>query len=300
MEENKSQLNDKNLKVLRTYTSDMADAVKTNEVSVIKIALAEKEKREREEIYKEAEGTNTSKIFLVIGGIILIAGAIIGSYFLIQKKKANETPKIIKENIDTFISYDSYSKIDTTNITNVNDLVKIINQESQTNTGSIKSIFFTKKTNEISEDLTSKNFLSLINSTAPGALIRSLSDKYLLGKYSSPKIINENSKPSTFLIFQTSDYALSYASMLNWEQTMLKDLFIIFNINIQNTNNSVFEQPWKDILINNKDTRVLYGEDGKGILYYVFVGKNNLIITDNTETIKEITSRIMAQNTKSL
>ena len=48
MDENKPQQNDTDIKVLRTYTSDMADVVRTNEMSVIKIALAEKEKREKE------------------------------------------------------------------------------------------------------------------------------------------------------------------------------------------------------------------------------------------------------------
>ena len=43
----------KNLNVLRTYTSDMADMVRTNEASVIKIALAEKNKREQEELIKK-------------------------------------------------------------------------------------------------------------------------------------------------------------------------------------------------------------------------------------------------------
>ncbi len=81
--ENK-QLNDEE-KALRTYTSDMADAIRQNEVSVIKIALAEKEKREQENIYKQAEGTKTSKIFFVIGGIILISVGLVGSYYLFQK-----------------------------------------------------------------------------------------------------------------------------------------------------------------------------------------------------------------------
>ena len=46
MEEKEKKPNyNRDSKVLRTYTSDMADAVRTNEVSVIKIALAEKEKR---------------------------------------------------------------------------------------------------------------------------------------------------------------------------------------------------------------------------------------------------------------
>lgn len=300
MDENKSQFNDKDLKVLRTYTSDMADAVRANEISVIKIALAEKEKREQEEIYKKAEGTNVSKTFWIIGGIILIVGAIIGSYFLIQKKKSNETPQPIVTKIDTFILYDSQSKIDITNIVSTGDLMGVIKKNTQINKGGVEALFLTKNVNNISTDLTSKNFLSLIKATAPGTLIRSLSDKYLLGIFNNTKEPNENGKPAMFLVFQTSDYALTYASMLDWEKTMLRDLFILFDINITDSNSSLFEQPWKDIIVNNKDARVLYGENGEGILYYLFVNKNNFVITDNIEALKEVTSRIITKNTKPL
>jgi len=62
MEEKEKKPNyNRDSKVLRTYTSDMADAIRTDEVSVIKIALAEKEKRDREAMYQKAEGTKTSK-----------------------------------------------------------------------------------------------------------------------------------------------------------------------------------------------------------------------------------------------
>jgi len=290
-EENKVQPNDKNIKVLRTYSSDMADAIRNNEVSVIKIALAEKEKKDREEIYQKAEGTNTSKTLLVIGGIILIVTAVIGSYFLFQKKKINDTPQPIVSNIDTFISYDSNIYVDVTDATNISDLSNIINQEQTANSGLIKALFLTKKINNVPELLTSKNFLSLIKTTAPGALTRSLSDKYLLGKYANKNI---------FLIFQTADYNQAYASMLLWEKTMLKDLFVLFNIDIVGLDNPLLEKPWKDIIINNKDARVLYGENGEGLLYYVFVNKNDFVITNNIEAIKEIISRLIIKNTKPL
>jgi hypothetical protein len=55
-----------------------------------------------------------------------------------------------------------------------------------------------------------------------------------------------------------------------------------------------------DIIINNKDARVLLNEDGKPILYYMFVDKNNLIITDSIDAIKEIVSRLMLKNIKPL
>jgi hypothetical protein len=301
-EENKTQPNDSgpNIKVLRTYTSDMADAIRDNEVSVIKIALAEKEKREKEEMYQKAEGTNTSKTFLVIGSIILIVVAIVVSYFLLQKKKANETPQPIVTNLDTFISYDSNIYIDVTNATNVSELSNIIKKEQTTNSGLIKALFLTKKINGVSQLLTSKNFLSLIQSSAPGALIRTLSDKYLVGKYVNQNSINENDKSVVFLIFQTTNYNQAYASMLEWEKTMLKDLFPIFSINVTESDNSIFEKPWQDIIINNRDARVLYGGNGEAVLYYVFVNKNNFIISNNIDAIKEIVSRLIIKNAKPL
>ncbi|MFA6514696.1 MAG: hypothetical protein WCT42_00320 [Candidatus Paceibacterota bacterium] len=300
MDENKPQQNDTDIKVLRTYTSDMADAVRINEMSVIKIALAEKEKREREEIYKKAEGTNTSKTFLVIGGIILIAVAIFGSYFIFQKTKEKKIPPQITTNIETIITYDSKSNIDVTNITGISDLISEIKKGQDSNPSLIKALFFIKNNNGITENISSSNFLSLIKTSAPGALIRSLSDKYLFGKYSNSNAINEKDKYATFLIFQTNNYTQTYASMLDWEKTMLKDLFTIFEITIPESENSLFEKPWKDLIVNNKDVRVLYGDTGEGILYYVFVNKDNLVIANNLETLKEVMSRIIIKNTQPL
>lgn len=298
MDEKKLQQSDTDIKVLRTYTSDMADVVRTNEMSVIKIALAEKEKRDQEAIYKEAEGTKTSKAFLVIGGIILIIGAITGSYFLIEKKKTNETPQATTTTtIASFILYDSQLKIDTTTTKNVTELIELIKQKSQKNTIGVEAIFLTREANNLTESLTSNNFLFLIEATTPGALKRSLSDVYLLGRYTSQKSPDENNK---FLIFQTSDYSLSYKAMLDWEKTMLRDLSVLFDININDLNNQTLGEPWKDILINNKDVRVLYGENGEGILYYVFVNKNNFIIASNIDTLKEIMERVTVKNTNPL
>lgn len=298
MDENEKQSNNKDLKVLRTYTSDMAEAIRNNEMSVIKIALAEKEKREQEGIYQKAEGTNITKILFIVGGIIFIAAAIVGSYFLIQDKK--ETPLITKINPETFISYNSKSYIDVTNTTDILELSKTIKQQRQANFGLIEALFLTKKINEIPEILTSKDFFSLIKTTAPEILIRSLSDRYLFGKYSNPSATNEQDKSATFLILETTDYSRAYVSMLDWEKTMLKDLFILFEINTSKLNKEIFEKPWSDIIVNNKDARVLYGEYGEGILYYVFVNKNSFVIANNAEALKEVITRLITKNIKPL
>jgi len=294
MDENTPQPNEKDIKVLRTYTSDMADVIRDNEMSVIKIAMAEKEKREQDDIYKKAEGSNFSKIFLVIGGIIFIVAAIVGSYFLLKNKK--EIPQTVISNTETFISYDSKSDIDVTNIVDMSDLLGLIKKEQQKDSKLINAVFLNQKTNNVSESLNSKDFLSLIKTTAPDALLRSLSDKYLLGKYSNPNAADSRDRSATFLIFETNNYSQAYASMLDWEKTMLKDLFTLFDIKISSSNDPIFEKQWKDIVINNKDARVLYGENGEGILYYVFVNKNDFVITDNIEALKEVVARLITKN----
>jgi hypothetical protein len=182
-------------------------------------------------------------------------------------------------------------------VTNTNELLESIKQNSTQNTNGIEALFLVKQTENLTEYLTTNNFLSLVQATTPGALTRSLSDNYLLGKYVDQKLPNEN---NNFLIFQTSDYSLSYAAMLDWEKTMLKDLFILFNINITDLNNPIFGQPWKDLIVNNKDVRVLYGENGEGILYYVFVNKNNFIIASNIDTLKEVMERLIVKNAQPL
>jgi len=155
----------------------------------------------------------------------------------------------------------------------------------------ITALFLTRKINDIPEILTTNNFLSLIKSTAPGTLTRSLSDKYLLGKYE-----RAGKEPVMFLIFETNNYAQTYASMLDWEKTMLRDLFTIFDLKNIPSESPAFERSWKDIIINNQDTRVLYGENGEGLLYYVFVNKNNFIITSDKEVLKELVSRLISNN----
>lgn len=296
MEENKVQPNDKNIKVLRTYTSDMADVIREDEMSVIKIALAEKEKREQADIYKKAEGTNLSKTLLIIGGIIFIISAIVGSYFISENKKKDMTPPV-PTNIDTFISYESSGKIDTTNMRFPSELTDAIVKEQST-PNIIKTLFIVKNANGLEEILSTKNFLSFLEINTPDTLVRSLSDKYILGKYSKIEPSTNKNNISTFLVFQTTNYAQSYASMLEWEKILLKDLSPLFGIDINSSNESLLEKQWDDIIINNKDARVLYEENGKLLLSYLFVDKNHFIITNSMDALKEVTTRIVTKNSQ--
>lgn len=297
MDENKPQNNiDPNIKTIHTYTSDMADAIRENETSVIKIALAEKDKREREEVYKEAEGTGTSKFFLFLGGIILIGGAIIGSYFFLRKSQSTVSTLPQIKSAETVISYDDKVYIDMTDKKSQSDLRDSIKTdvEKSGKPGTIKSIFLTQKVGDIDEALSLNDFMSLMKTEVPSPLVRTLDERYMLGTYSAVDGAH------LFLIFKIKDYNQAYAAMLEWEKTLLSDMFVLFNIDIGDDKNTLFEKPWRDVIINNKDARILYRRDGSNILYYIFPDKNTFIITDSQDVIKEISTRLLSKITKPL
>lgn len=288
MSDENIQNNKDDLKVLRTYSSDMAEMIRNNEMSVIKIALAEKEKRDKESINKEYQGTTNKKIFFVIGGLILIASAIVVVYFFIQKQK-NAIPFVnVVKNPETFLSYDLYKNIRSEDIINKDDLLKIIPEDLEKTQGKLIGLFLTKNEEEL---ITTKEFFKILNINIPQALINSMSDKFLFGKYINKNYTNEKGESNNFLVFQTNDYNQAYASLLDWEDTMYEDLKEIF----YQTNNTTSSN-WKDLIVNNKDTRVLYNQNGEIILYYAFVNKKTFVITNNIETIKEVITRLIIKN----
>jgi len=301
MEEKNPQINtDENeAKTIHTYLTDMAETVRNNEISVINIAVAEQKKHEREDIYRKADGTNSKKLFLLIGGVILLLGTFVTIYFIIQKNKVSNIPitNVTNSKIETIISYDSQSFIDVSQTTSSNDFVKLLKPEilKVGNPDSIKSIFLTNSMSGSPEILKLEDFTSLLGITAPSSLIRSLSDQYMIGTYTSSI---KNSKPHLFLLFKVKDYDIVYAGMLQWEKTMLNDMFNLFNINTAGNSISLFEMPFKDALINNKDMRVLYNDSGDNVLSYVFIDKNNLIITDDQDTIEKVASLLLFKNIK--
>lgn len=295
MEEDKKNYNSKDgIKTVRTYLTDMADTVRDNEISVIKVALAEQNKHEREDLYRKVEGTPTKKVFWFIGGIILIAIAVGGTYFIVQQKaKQNLPEQIINEK--TLISYDEIYLI---NVTNLNELINKINTaKNEVNIAGksdvIKFMSLSQEVNGLQEKILTQELFGALEFTAPSSLVRSLSDSYMIGTY-----INE--VQNLFIILQTKDYEYTYAGMLEWEKTLAGDMLSLFELDTKESRMKISDRGWSDVLINNKNARVLLNEEGKPILYYLFTDKNNLLIASDESTIKEVMTKLILKNIKPL
>ncbi|MDD3662923.1 MAG: hypothetical protein PHT84_03590 [Candidatus Pacebacteria bacterium] len=292
---NNSKINPKNI---HTYMSDMADVVRENEMSVIKVAMAEQRSRERGDYYERNKETPKKKFLFVLGGLFIILIGVFASYFLIQKAKEKNAPVEIVKTIIPLISYDNSVELDATLITNKIDLSNLINPEikSGETPNTIKAFFLNQKTEESKTQMGLSSLLKTMNiTTAPGSLTRSFSEEYMIGTYATT---NPSDKSHLFLMIKINDYEPAFAGMLEWEKTILGDLFSFFQINIKEKDNYLFEKTFKDIMIKNKDVRVLYDDNNQGVLYYFFPSKEHLVITDNQEAIEEIITRILVGQTK--
>lgn len=302
MEEINKKLNNKESKdipTIETYMSDMADAVRDQEASVTKIAVKEQKRRERGDYYKKGpQKKSNSKLWFVIGGIIFIAAAIFISHKLIQKKNEVNKPIPVVKVDSSPITYDSKITLDATNATTKSDLINLINPvlDQKGVPGTIKEIILNKNTTDGNKTLSLEDVLSLLNTSAPGSLLRSFKQNYMIGTY-TPQ--NKYTPANLFLIIKIKDYDLAYAGMLSWEKTMVSDLFSLFHINISSDNN-LLKIPFKDIILKNQNARVLYNKSGLGVLYYIFPNKNTLIISSSEEAINEITTRLLIKETKSI
>ena len=291
-------------KIIHTYMSDMANVIRENKENVIKIALAEKEKLEREEELKRAEGTKTQKKFWMIGGIILLIISTAGIYFVHIKKTIRENIIPQTEKIETFINYEDYSSINISEFKSTESFIeKIISEIKNISTDKhIKSIFvkknvieIDKKGNEIKTEklVGSREFLSFWGGNKPSTFLFSLKDEFLLGSYAN------GDKIGTFLIFETNDYNTTYSKILEWEETMATDLKQLFNIKRDMGSDIVFSKEFVDLVINNKYVRVLYNENGEEVLLYSFIDKNKLLITDDKILFQEIINRNVIKSLKS-
>ncbi|NVN97070.1 hypothetical protein HXX01_02440, partial [Candidatus Nomurabacteria bacterium] len=269
-----------------------ADTVRENEISVIKVALAEQNKNERENIYKQIEGTPMKKFWWFLGGTIILGVAIFGIYYFMNKKAQNNIPETLAKE-ETLISYDAVTSID--NFKDLSEKIVAIKNEAGSNQGSIKfiSISSPNLVTKLQEKILTKELFSLLGFNAPASFIRALGDGYMIGTYT-------DEKPHLFIIFQVKDYNYAYAGMLEWEKTLLNDVLPLFELNTGENKLILADKKWSDLIINNKDTRVVMNENNKPMLYYLFNDKNSLIITDNENAIKEIISRLIIKNIKPL
>lgn len=311
------------LPTIRTFRSDVEQAVTRNRTSVVDmIAAQEKKRSDTLERPKHSHHINrislSSKILLVVSALLVLGGIVAGIlYYMTQK---NSQSGGIQGVFLTEASerYDSTTK-DRAGI--MSDLVALRDSihhgiGSMTEIRMFKRVQNTKTNTEDAPVVTASEFLSRIHSHAPDNLVRSLSDKMVLGVYEG---VTEN---VPFLVFRSNYYENTYAGMLDWEQDVQGDLAPLFGSRLEDrtpvtvaattsaatatsTNSTTAPvsqsahngaaRTFVDQRIANVPIRALRNADNKVVLLWSMPSNNTLIIASNTDTLSALLKRITAR-----
>ncbi|MFA6269722.1 MAG: hypothetical protein WC657_00745 [Candidatus Paceibacterota bacterium] len=306
--------NKSKLSSLRTYQGDMAEFIKSKNESVISVAVKEKERQqEKEKEVKKFElaikpkesnksGFQVNFTMLFLSVLLIAGGGFAGFYIFQYVTKEPSVVTVLKEEI---IPYNNYATLN--NITSDN-FQSELSKLAFTNGISILKI---SDANSL-PILKTKDLFDLLKISVPASLSRILKDQYVIGS------LSKDQQNYYFLVITVDDFGGAFSGMLEWENSMPKDLVFLGNENrvlgvaistsatttqtiknnISNTASTTVVQipfkpevfSWKDLIIKNKDTRAFVNEKGKSQIAYTFLDKNTVLITGDISIIGDIAS----------
>ena len=279
------------IQTLRTYNGDVADAVKEDNLTVTKMAVATQKRQEAREkgaeINKKPE---VSKIYIfgAIVTMILFVGGVGAVAFTFFKKENVQTTAIQKKEPSVLASEQQVS-FDITKAQKMDVLSRMAEELSNIpKDQNVREIIPTIKLTEgSSQKATIEQFLGTINTHIPDKLLRSLYPNYFLG-------INFAGTGEPFMVFFTSSYDIAYPSLLEWEGFLKDDLAAYFYPSATSTSDYIF----KDVIIYNHDTRALQGKNGDIAFFYTIIDSKTIIFARTSSTLKEILERIRTTKLK--
>jgi hypothetical protein len=327
---NKIKAEDTVIRPLRTYEDDVKNAVTGQNISTTKILLAEQKRRDGQQtIDDQTSVKNPKNRFLIAITVILVVGGVgafgygLVSGLISPPSSAPEVDLGPKSFIDT----DSQIQVVVEN-RNIRDIFDNIAESIETALPEedVQEIYLTKTEIKVVDGenvrnrilINSEDFFNLIESRAPDTLIRALGSKFMFGLHSLD--VNE-----PFVIFTVNDFNNAFAGMLEWEDLMVRDVKSIFfnNLaipepqpvpvtNIASTTATTTDEVatstpeieevtpildydprgFEDLVISNRDTRVIKNTDGEILYFYSFIDSNTLILTSNKDTLIELLKRL--------
>lgn len=295
-------------KPIRTYESDIAEAIANKKTSILNIAIEEKRKEDGTQsstISNKPKPSSGSwkKFLMLILSIILIAGGIGGGYYLyLQSPLALPTQvTIVDKTIPSIIKADKQRVVEM-GITRSSDFPTKIKDtlfESGGDVGKINEYILNSTVGSTTNRIDGAQFFQMLDTSAPESLNRSLLKKWMLGTF------NEEYGKVPFIILSTDFFQNTFAGMLKWESNMPDEMAIIFNYenrarqeNATNTLSSFFtiKGKFQDRTVLNRDVREFITDSGELLILYSFVDKDTLVITTNEDILKRIIQKIEKQS----
>ncbi len=274
---------------IRTYSADIADIMRREKGSIIKIALAEQERRKSHKESKDPTSTR-NLIILLFGVTFIVAGILIFVYTIINK----DTSIVVVTPLGapSLIYTENQTQIDMTNQTRGNfyNDIHTKSNASYIPNDTITNLFLVSNTPAGNVQATASMFFNKLGIRVPDSLLSVLTGQFMLGVYKKDDTNN------IFLILKTKGFNETFPAMKEWEISMANDLVRLFRVDSQSFDGNIFNRDFESTVLFNKQARNLYDASGKLVFSYVYLDNNTIIITTNNSLVEEVIKRINSQS----
>lgn len=275
---------EKNIEV-QTFTKDMAKVIEGAEGGFIKKIIHEQEANEERKKSLPKEGRRNIT-FLIVGACLIIF-ALAFLFFLATHKKENTLN--VPNSSQPLIYSDQSSVLEIGELSRDEIIETILTETftSELKTDGIKAFYFSNNKNIIGL----REFLKLIKSNFAIENNKFLEDNFLLGYLN-----NENK--DLFILMKIRSLSDVFENLRQWENKMFLDLHRFWSISITPETEYLINKNFEDGIIQNKNARILYDNDGQIVMMYVFTTENSLVISNNEKLIAEIILRLSSSKLK--
>lgn len=289
MDEQNNPNSPNSLKQIRTFQGDVAQALSSQEESLVSIQQKEAERRKLSGIpLEEKDEDHKNFVFLLIGSLFFLIVGSVGGWYAFQVYKERTAPPVLVVPESRLIAPNREVVMDVSNLSRESLALKFRESISKTGLGELTHVVFREGALETSSLLTPSSLMKLLESRAPGSLVRAFDKVFMAGAI----------EQSPFLIIKLSSFENAFAGMLTWEENMADDLTPIFG-NAEEVKATPVPSVFKDVILRNKDVRVLSfaastteGIREETVLLYSFFDNKMLIITDSLEALQTLIDRL--------
>jgi hypothetical protein len=273
---------------LRTLSSDLAEAVRVQQGSAIKIAIAEDERRAAER--DAASPTSKSNLSFILASIVivLVAGGGVGFALWYKAQSTAAIPVSTTPVVTSIVRTEATDTLDITGKTNteIARSFRAIVANPGIRIGTMKNVLITTTpAGGTATRVPANQFLSALGAHTTPAFLRALSQDYMLGMY-----FYDRTNGYIILSGTARDYLLS--GMIAWEPYMVQDLAPILGIDTTGDKAALLNAPFADTLIENRTTRAVVGTDNKPVFFYSFLDDGTIFIGADGKTLTEAIRRL--------
>lgn len=276
----------KNISV-KTYAEDAAKAIESAEGGIIKKMIHEEEEKEEQKKNLSPE-SKKNKLFM-FASVVLIVLAFFAIVFIIVFRQKIFTVSVAPQ-FTPIIFTDQNQFLEIGGLAKDKIIQTVLNEINATKVkaGGVEGIYLTENKKVVGF----RKFIAFIEGNLVPEQITFIDDNFLLGIVNNKTTADGGASKDLFILLKMRSMTDIFDGMRAWENKMFYDLHGFWGIDFAPDISYLLTKNFEDGIVENKNARILFNQDGTIALMYVFADDTSVIIADTEEAVHEIMLRL--------